>query len=335
MITFDRLQQIIPADQALANKALSVALAQINGLSFVGLPVFGAAVKNLETTQSLPQLTALEQAVPPAVANAIVSLLAVGKGVNGNVRLVDILGLAGGWIATSNFSKTVEIFGTMDLSTLTLIYQTMAGVFDGTYDSGVDPDGYAIVTIPLGLPGAGTYNPITAPNPGTPPPTNILVTSAATVAITTALTPAALVEIANLQATYPEQTNELNAVWTEMVEQVDVEQTLQAVIPIPWSDLTTDDRNSIYGLVYSLPDYGADTREGGVSWLLEKMAAIGTLGGEAIIGCLREGRNQVALNNAGIYTNSKVPGEPIPPPPEAELLPSVYTESEAQNLVVK
>lgn len=136
MITFDRLQQIIPADQALANKALSVALTQINGLSFVGLPVFGAAVKNLETTQSLPKLTALTQAVPPAVANTIVSLLAVGRGVNGNIQLVNILGLAGGWIATPNFLKTVEIFSTMDLSQLTLIYQTMTGVLNGTYNSG-------------------------------------------------------------------------------------------------------------------------------------------------------------------------------------------------------
>jgi hypothetical protein len=334
MITFDRLQQIIPSDQALANKALSVALTQINGLSFIGLPAFGAAVKNLETTQSLPQLTALTQAVPPAVANTIVSLLAVGKGVNGNIQLVDILGLAGGWIAIPNFLKTIEIFGTMDLSTLTLIYQTMAGVLDGTYNSGADPDGYAIITIPSGLPGAGTYTPITAPNPGTPPPVNILVTSAATQAMAV-LIGSAQAEIANLQATYPEQTTELNMLWTEMAEQVDFEQTLQTLIPIPWADLTANDRNSIYGLVYGLPDYGIDNREGGVSWLLEKMAAIGTLGGEAIIGCLREGRNQVALNNAGIYTNSKVPGEPIPPPPEAELLPSVYTESEAQNLVVK
>jgi hypothetical protein len=44
MIAFDRLQQIIPADQALANKALSVALGQINGISQVNLPTFARAV---------------------------------------------------------------------------------------------------------------------------------------------------------------------------------------------------------------------------------------------------------------------------------------------------
>jgi hypothetical protein len=335
MITLNRLQQIIPADQALANKALSVALTQINGLNFVGLPAFGRAVKNLETTQSLPLVTALQQAVPPSVANFLISLLAVGKGANGNVQLVDILGLAGGWIAVPNFLKTVEIFNTMNLSTLTLIYQTMTGVLNGTYNSGVDPDGYAIVTIPLGLPGAGTYNPVTAPNPGIPPPVNILVTSAANVAMSTALIPAALVEIANLQATYPAQCAELNSLWTEMAEQVDLEQTLQAEIKLVWADLTPNDRTSIFSLIYSLPEYGLQNQEGGAGWLLEKMANLSTLSGESIIGAMREGRNQAILNNVGIVTNSRIPGEPIPPPPEAELLPSVYTEAEAQILVAK
>jgi hypothetical protein len=50
---------------------------------------------------------------------------------------------------------------------------------------------------------------------------------------------------------------------------------------------------------------------------------------------LREGRNQVALNNSGIFTNTAIPSDPVPPPPSAELLPSDYTEAEAENLVVK
>jgi hypothetical protein len=65
------------------------------------------------------------------------------------------------------------------------------------------------------------------------------------------------------------------------------------------------------------------------------MADLTTQGGEAIIGCLREGRNQVALGNGGLYTNTKIPGDPNPPPPEAQLLPSTYSESEAENLVIK
>ena len=44
MITLDRLQQIIPPDQALANKALSVALQQIAGISNNPLPTMAAVI---------------------------------------------------------------------------------------------------------------------------------------------------------------------------------------------------------------------------------------------------------------------------------------------------
>lgn len=325
MITFDRLQQIIPADQALANKALSVALNQINGLNAIDLPTFGTAVKNLETTQSLPIVSALTEAVPSTVADYYTSTLAVGKGVNGNIQLVDILGLAGGWIATPNFLKTVEIFDTMDLTALTAIYQQMADAANGDFgDIDAGP-----LTIPSG-PAAGTYNG-TLIDPGPPP---VYDPSALELALI-ALTSAAQAEIANLQTTYPEQTAELNDLWNSMAEQVDTEQTLQTEIKLVWADLTANDRNSIYSLIYSLPEYGVENQEGGTAWLLEKMADLTTLGGESVVGCLRQGRNQEALNQSGIYTNNKIPGDPNPPPPPAELLPSVYTESEAENLVVK
>jgi hypothetical protein len=323
MITFNRLRQIIPADQALANKALGVALTQINGLSAINLPTFGTAVKNLESTKNLPLVSALKQPAP--AAGSIVSLLAVGNGVNGNIQLVDILGLAGGWIATPNFLKTVELFGTMDLSTLTLIYLQMAAAANGDFgpiDSGP-------IVIPSG-PAAGTYLGVEVA-PGPPPeydPTALAVASSS-------LRAAALAEIANLQATYPETTTELNDLWNQMIEQVQLEKDLQDLAKINWGDLTEDDRVSIYGLVYSLPEYGTQTEEGGTAWLLEKMSNLSILGGESVVGCLRQGRNQVALNESGIYTNNKVPGDANPPPPPAELLPSFYTESDAQNLVTR
>ena len=326
MISFDRLQQIIPADQALANKALSVALGQINGISQVNLPTFAGAVTALETTRDLPLITALTTAVPPAVANYYTSTLAVGGGTNGDIRVADVIGLAGGWIATDTFLRTVEIFATMNLTYLTLIYQTMANAVDGTYgDTEAGP-----LTIPGGLPGAGTYVG-TEIDPG-PPPEYDPTSAQAALAV---LVPIAQAEIGNLQMTYPEQTAELNALWTAMAQQVVRERTLQALINLNYADLTANDRNSIYGFIYNLPGYGTETEEGGTAWLIETMANLTTLAGEAIVACLREGRNQAALNSTGIFTNSQIPSEPIPPPPEAELLPSVYSEDQAINLVVK
>jgi hypothetical protein len=327
MIAFDRLQQIIPADQALANKALSVALGQINGISQVNLPTFATAVTALQTTRDLPLITALTTAVPPAVANYYTSTLAVGGGTNGDIRVADVIGLAGGWVATDAYLQTVEIFATMNLSYLTLIYQTMANALDGTYgDTQAGP-----LTIPSGLPGAGTYVGTDISTPPDPPVYNPTAAQAALIV----LIPIAQAEIVNLQTTYPAQTAELNTLWTGMAEQVVNERTLQTLINLNYADLTANDRNSIYGFIYNLPGYGTETEQGGTAWLIETMADLTTLSGEAIIACLREGRNQVALNSTGIFTNSQIPSEPIPPPPEAELLPSVYTEDEAINLVVK
>lgn len=321
--SYNRLQQIIPADQALANKALAVSLSQINGIEIIGLPVFAESVKNLQTTQDLPLITALTQAVPPAVANYFTSTLATGGGPNGDIRVVDILGLAAGWIATDAFSRTVEIFATMNLSTLTLIYQRMDTALTGGYgpiDSGP-------IVIPAG-PGAGTY--VGVPDPA-PPDYNPTAISLAM----TALKSAAQAEMANLQTTYPSQTTELNSLWTSMAQQVDTEDTLQATINLDYADLVANDKNSIYGLIFSLPSYGLETEQGGMAWFLEAMADLTTQGGQAIVACLREGRNQVALNRSGIQTTTKIPSEPNPPPPQAELLPSTVSESEAINLAVK
>lgn len=325
MITLDRLQNIIPPDQALANKALSVALQQINGISNTGLPAFGTTVRAMQTTRDLPLLTALNTAVPPSVANYYVSTLGNGGGPNGTIRIVDIIGMAAGWVATENFTRTVAIFATMNLSALTTIYQQMATALSGGYG----PTDSGPIVIPSG-PAAGSYSG-TEIDPGPPPeydPTAIELAMAALVS-------AAQAEIANLQATYPTQCAELNTLWTAMAQQVTLEQTLQPLINLNFAQLQANNKNSIYSFILGLDNYGAQTEVGGQAWFLEAMADIGTLGGQAIIGCLRQGRNVTALNQSGIQTNTKIPADPNPPPPQAVLLPSTYSESEAENLVIR
>ena len=325
IVAYNRLKQIIPADQALANKALSVALGQINGISTNNLPTFAATVKNLETTQDLPLITDLTTAVPPTVADYYTSTLAVGNGPNGNIRIVDIIGLAGGWIATDAFLRTVEIFATMNLTTLTDIYQRMATALSGGYG----PTDSGPLVIPSG-PAAGSYVG-TEIDPGPPPVYNPTAISLAMAALISA----AQAEIVNLQNTYPTQCTELNSLWTAMAEQVTQEQTLQPLVNLNFATLQANNKASIYSFILGLPNYGIQTEEGGLAWFLEAMADLTTQGGEAVIGCMREGRNQAFLSGSGIRTNTRIPAEPNPPPPQAELLPSTVSETEAINLVVK
>lgn len=324
MIALDRLQQIIPADQALANKALSVALGQIAGISNMSLPAFATAVKNQQTTRDLPLITALTTAVPASVANYYTSTLAVGQGPNGTIQIADVIGLAGGWVATDAFIRTVEIFATMNLTALTSIYDTMYQVLSGNYG---DPEA-GPVTIPSG-PCAGVYNGTVNP---TPPPNYDPTAADQAMAC---LIGAVATEVANLEATYPTQTTELNTLWTSMAQQISQEDTLQALVNLVWADLQANSRTSIYSFIYSLPGYGLENKVGGTAWLLESMADLTTLSGQAVVACLRQGHNQASLSSTGIYTNLNIPADPNPPAEDAELLPSTYTESEAANLVVK
>ena len=329
MITLDRLQQIIPADQALANKALSVALGQIAGISNVPLPTFAATVENQQTTRDLPLITALPTAVPPSVADYYTSTLAVGNGPNGTIRVVDTIGLAGGWVATDAFIETVKIFSTMNLSALTVIYETMYHACNGDYgDTGAGP-----LTIPGGLPCAGTY--VGTEVPPVPPAIDPTYDPSALDLAMACLTGAAATEINNLEVAYPSQTTELNSLWNNMAQQIVQENSLQTLVNLNYDDLQANSRTSIYSFIYSLPGYGLDNKVGGVAWLLENMADLTSLSGEAVVACLRQGHNQVSLNSSGIYTNLNIPADPDPPAADAELIPSTYTEAEAAELVVK
>ena len=332
MIPLDRLQQIIPADQALANKALSVALGQITGINNLTLPVLAGVSKTVATTKDLPIITALTQAVPASVANYYTSTLAQGTGVNGEIQVVDILGLASGYPATDNFIRTVELFGQMDLTYLTLIYTTMYRALNGDYgatDSGP-------LVIPGGLPCAGTYLGTlqTEPNPDPPPPDITYYDPTAVELAIACLTGSVATEVANLQTAYPAQITELNTLWNQMAQQVVTETFFQNLINLDYTELTPNSRNAIYGFIFSLPEYGLQTEQNGMAQFIENMADLTTQAGQAVVACLRQGRNTAALNSAGIYTNNKIPVDPNPPPPEATLLPSEYTESEAITIIV-
>lgn len=311
MITLDRLQKIIPADQALANKALATSLKQIGGISNLTLPEFSTTVVALQTTRDLPQITALTEAVPASVANYYTSTLGQGTGTNNNILIRDLLGTAGGFTVTSALTETLQILDTMNTANLAGIYTVMDDVVNGVYGDPVTGP----VVIPAG-PYAGTY-------------------TDANEVFTTQLIPAAQTEIGVLISVYPTETDRLNVLWDSMADQLVSEFALQAEANLVFADLTANQRNSIYGLIYSLPTYGLDTKQGGVTEFLESVCDLTTFTGQAITAALRQARNQVALGNSGILVSDRIPAEPVPPPPQADLLPSEFTEQEAANLVIK
>ena len=309
MIAYDRLSQIIPADQALANKALATSLQQIAGITNMTLPVLANTISNLQTTSNLPLVTAQTQAVPANIANVFINS-AGGTGNNNTVLIIDILGTAAGTVHTQALTNTVAQFSTMNLVSLTSTYQTMSNVVTGIYGNPIT--GPVIITTG---PYANTY-------------------ANATVAFSNALIPGAQSEISNIVVGYPTQVTTLNQDWIDMANQLVLEQNQQANANLIFSQLQANSNSSIYGFIQSLPQYGADTTEGGTTQFLEAVADLTDFTGESIVASLRQTQNQRVLTAAGIQTNSNVPVAPNPPPPQANLIPATYTAQQAANIVV-
>jgi len=310
MITYDRLSQIVPADQALACKALSVSLQQIAGISTMRLSDLANAVIPQQTTRDLPLISDLTVAVPPEVAAYFSSTSAVGSGPNDSIVVCDIIGTAGGFVSAGAMANTISNLANVNVVALSSTYSTMANVVDGTYG---DPTTGPVV-IPTG-PYANTY-------------------LDAEEAFANALIPGAQSQIGTVVSSYPSQTANLNTNWNNMAAQLTREISLQAQAGINYANLVPDSTSTMYSFIFTLPSTGRDTQAGGICQLVESVADYTSFTGQAVIACLREGRNQVALQSVGITTNADIPAEPNPPAPTANLIPSTYSAQQAANLIV-
>jgi hypothetical protein len=315
MITYERLSKIIPADQALACKAVSVSLQQIKNVSTLSLPQLATAFVNTVTTRDLDQINALTVAVPANVAAYYTSTYATGTGTGNTLVLTDLLGAAVGVTYIDQLNNVVITLNSLGnvgaLANLTTIYTRMENTVNGVYGNAVSGP----VTIPAGY-AAGTY-------------------ANADVAFGTALIPNAVIEIGNVVTAYPAETTAMNTEFDTMAQKVLSESNNLTLATINIAELTTTDRGPVMSFVESLPAYGINKEQNGPTWFLEQVADLTTLGGQAIVGCLREGQNLAILNNAGIGVDTNIPSQPSSPNPVANLIPATYTTTQAANLVVK
>jgi hypothetical protein len=312
MITYERLSKIIPPDQALSCKAVSVSLQQIKNIDTLSLPQLAAAFVSTVTTKDLDQINALTTAVPANVAAFYTDTYATGTGTGNTLVLTDLLGAAVGVTYIDQLNNVVTTLNSLGngLANLTSIYTRMENTVNGVYGNAVSGP----VTIPAGY-AAGVY-------------------ANADVAFSTGLIPNAVIEIGNVVTIYPTQTTSLNSEFNTMAQKIITESNNLTLATINIAELNTDDRSPVMSFVESLPDYGTNKEENGPTWFLEQVADITTLGGQAIVACLREGQNLAVLNSVGIGVDTGIPSEPSSPNPVANLIPATYTESQAANLVV-
>ena len=327
MSTYNQLKQIIPADQALSNKALQAAFEQIKTIFDSSLPLVAKATAGLESNVGLNLINALTEPLPADVIAYFTSTFATGTGEDGLFLLTDFIGTPTGWVHNEALANTTAIltamtnagaFDTLTNST-TGVYTVMATTASGAYtvcsevDPGPPPVLSCVTTIPPGLPGAGTYT---------------AGSSSASIALafTDGLTPAMLSAVASIISSNSANVAQTTTNFNNMSTQIVNENINLAMSGVVLADLVVG--MTPMGLVTGLAGDGRDTTEGGAAYVMQSLAT-NTQGGQAIISTMREARNQDRLGSAGITTDIIVSDEVAEP--QADLGTGQYTVAQVTS----
>jgi hypothetical protein len=327
MSTYSQLRQIIPADQALSNKALQAAFEQIKTIFDSSLPLVARATAGLESNVGLDLINALTEPLPANVVAYFTTTFSTGTGEDGLFLLTDFIGTPTGWIHNESLANTTAIltamtnagaFTTLTNST-TGVYTVMATTASGAYtvctevDPGPPPVLSCTTTIPGGLPGAGTYTAGSA-------------SESIQLAFTNGLTPAMLSAVATIVSNNSANVAQTTTDFNNMSAQIVRENTNLSLAGVVLADLVVG--MTPMGLVTGLANDGRDTTEGGAAYVMQSLAT-NTQGGQAIISTMREARNQNRLSAAGITTDIIVSDEVVEP--QADLGTGQYTVAQATS----
>jgi len=262
----------------------------------------------METLKNLPAIESQATPLSDAVVAFYADTLASGSGPDGTFLITDFLGTAAGVPANNVLPEVNTILSARvadgTLNALTAVYNNMLGTVDGSFGDPVTGP----ITIPSG-PGAGGY-------------------ADAEDAMAT-LIPLAEAEITTAAGAMSTDTVTLNNAFISMASHANKEIINQGKAAINFDNLTAGDQISVLALTTNIPNLGTDVAVGQAAQFFEEIVDLSSASGQAIIGAMREGRNQVQLNEAGITGYNIVPDKSKTLLPAADLLSSSYTVPEA------
>lgn len=328
MTTYNQLKNIVPADQALASKALQAGLEQVKNIFDSTLPVVANATITLETTKGLSGIQNLSQPLPANVIAFYETQFYNGSGVNGTLLLTDIIGTPTGCVMNVSLQSVTSTLNTMtaegDLNLLIgsqQVYATMETAITGTWTVLTDPgDPMANIpptyttTIPSGWVAPGAY-------------TGESASESISAAFSGGLNPAMISVVGVIATNNPAQVNSTTSDFANICVQIQTENVNLALADVQFANLLAN--QTPWNLVYSLQSNGLDTTEGGSAYVLQSLANLSTQGGQAIVATMREARNLVRLGNAGLGSDIIVNNNG--PEPQANLTTGTYTASEASS----
>lgn len=121
------------------------------------------------------------------------------------------------------------------------------------------------------------------------------------------------IEIAAIYAANTAKAQELNTLYNSFGTSLAKEQQARSLALPSLTDLTTT-TSDIYGFIDNLGQYASDTQSYGPSRVIEAIANTSTIGGNSLIGSMREIRNALRLGLTGIKLDNDVVDEVIPAP---------------------
>jgi hypothetical protein len=270
------LNGILPPDVATACGAFSVSMRQVKKIKNVPVEKFAQVVANLETTKNLDLIGGTDIPVDTSLVSSAVDLIALGSGPNGTYTVSDFFGCMSGLpYAWSDIQNLITQIQTTSLST---IY------------------GSLYTTIAAG--------PISS-DPGDITAYNNAIQS---------LISNAEAEILNIYNSNIAAATLLNTLYDYAGTQLTIEQTARntALSPVPYPGRDpnlSQYPTTIYSFVDTIPIYAEDTAPHMTAQTIEAIADWNTVGGQSIIGMLRQARNEARLSKAGIPLDNTISDE--------------------------
>jgi len=328
------LKGIIPDDLAIANAALARSLGQIKGIQGTGTERFADAVRNLETLKDLPLLQNQTTYLDPAVAEywkqyyGLDYGIPLGTGNLGTIVLSDVIGFIAGYNSQVPLEQNAILLqelsdeGAFDAFTdANGIYDTIQAYCQGVFGPTEDPmnPGDWYITIPNPYFEDGTYGPYASAE------------AAFEDVWLETLIPAIVAENVSLVQNNPKakKVYDTELIWQDQIAR---EHLNRARIDLDAATVPASDTVAI-NFGQSLPEIGKDTSFAGPAMWMERVVNATTLGGQATIAAMREGRNLERITEAGVQQDAPIDTTGLEQP--GSFVPSTYTEAEANALVIR
>lgn len=320
----DELGKIIPPADAVANKAIQVALQQVPGIAQSTLPEFAEAVRSF-TAQPW-------QATDPYLTNDVVAtddLIPEFYRAQQDVP-------AGTDINNTAYWSPTTLGGISTLSGLPLVQDlatpiptSASSFFDTSIATGTGPDGtittcdvlgtaidhnnlaaqFTIATTAINtLDGLGTLTALKT--------TYANMLGSANDAAMIAYIATANANIVTAVAAQPALAVTLNTAFLAIAQSISNEQSLQTRAGIDYFDLVAGEQMSTMAFVQNLPTYAQLTASCEAAEFLETIADTTIVGGQAIVGSMREARNRTLIEGSNLFMSNNVPSDPplVPTP---------------------